>query len=90
MAYKSEGSSHNMEIEQLLKIAGKRLGMDPENLRHIISDKEKAKALLNRVGGEQAEQALKDPQKFQEMLKKNPKADKMFNDLTGGSQHGKQ
>lgn len=82
------GKPSKEDIERLLQIASKKLGITPEKLKTTLSDKKAAQDLLNRVGGEKAKKALTDPQILQDMLKKNPEAKRFYNDLTGGSQNG--
>lgn len=83
------GRPSQQDIDRLLQIASKKLGITPEKLKTTLSDKKAAQDLLNRVGGNKAKQALTNPQALQDLLKNNPQAKHFYDDLTGGGNHGR-
>lgn len=83
------GKPTQKDIDRLLQIASKKLGITPEKLKATLSDKKAVQTLLNRVGGEKAKQALTDPQALQDLLKNNPQAKRFYDDLNGGGNHGR-
>ncbi|MFT8888795.1 MAG: hypothetical protein ABF449_01210 [Ethanoligenens sp.] len=83
------GKPTQQDIDRLLQIASKKLGISPDKLKTTLSDSKTAQELLNRVGGEKAKQALNNPQVLQDMLKNNPQAKRFYDDLTGGGKNGR-
>ncbi len=82
------GKPTKEDIERLLQIASKKLGITPEKLKTTLSDKKATQDLLGRLGGEKAKQAVQDPQALQDLLKNNPQARKFYDDMTGGGKNG--
>ena len=77
------------QLARLLQLASKKLGTTPEQLQSILADPQKANTLLQRLGGEKAKQALRDPAVLQDLLKRDPQARKLYDDLTGGTGDGR-
>jgi hypothetical protein len=74
-------------INTMLKMAGQKLGMTPEQLRATISDPKKADELLsslNKNSGGKAKDAMGSTSALEELLNSNPKAKKMLEGLMGG------
>jgi len=74
-------------INTMLKIAGQKLGMTPEQLKATISDPKKADELLsslNKSSGGKAKEAMNSSAALEDLLNSNPKAKKMLEDLMGG------
>lgn len=82
------GKPTKEDIERLLQIASKKLGITPEKLKTTLSDKKATQDLLGHLGGEKAKQAVQDPQALQDLLKNNPQARKFYDDMTGGGKNG--
>lgn len=78
-------SYSNNQLDALLKTAGKKLGISPDALRQALTDPKKAEEMLSaidkRTGGKIN---VKDPNSLENMIKNNPKAKKLFDDLTKG------
>jgi hypothetical protein len=84
------GNTGNLSPEILnamLKMAGQKLGMTTEQLRATISDPKKADELLsslNKNSGGKAKEAMGSTSAIEDLLKSNPKAKKMLENLMGG------
>ena len=77
------------KLSALLKLASNRLGMSPDQLKSVLSDKKSTEELLDKLGAKnQYEAAMKDPDSLDKMLNSNPKAKKILNDLMGDQKHG--
>lgn len=76
------------ELARLLQLASKKLGTTPERLQSILADPQAANALLQKLGGEKAKKALRDPAVLQDLLNRDPQAKKLYDDLTGGTDDG--
>jgi len=74
-------------INTMLKMAGQKLGMTPEQLKATISDPKKTEELLSSLdknSGGKAKEAMNSSSALEELLNSNPKAKKMLEDLMGG------
>lgn len=69
-------------LNAMLKMAGSKLGMSPEQLKSTLTDPKKADALLCQLGLKKP--AQDNRQSIEELLNQNPRAKKMLNDLLGG------
>lgn len=82
-------NNNNSQLDALLKTAGKKLGVSPDALRAALTDPKKAEEMLStidkRTGGKLN---VKDPSALENMIRNNPKAKKLFDDLTRGGRNG--
>lgn len=82
-------NNSNDQLNALLKTAGKKLGISPDALRAALSNPEKAETMLSqidkRTGGKISGA---DAGSIENMIKNNPKAKKIFDDLTRGGKNG--
>ena len=77
------------KMEAMLKMASNRLGMTPDQLKGVLSDKNATNELLSKLGVKSKVEAVeKDPEALKKMISNNPKAKKMFDDLTGEKKNG--
>ncbi|HEX3026107.1 MAG TPA: hypothetical protein VHR42_02615 [Clostridia bacterium] len=75
------------KLNAMLKMAGQKLGMSPQQLQSVLSDRKQSEQLISKLCGQddsQIKSAAKDPKSLEEYLKKNPRAKKMLEDLLGG------
>lgn len=73
-------------INAMLKMAGQKLGMTPEELKAAVSDPKKADELLsslNKNNGGKVKDAMTSPSALEDLLNSNPKAKKMLENLMG-------
>lgn len=79
----SQFSSQN--LNGLLQVVGKKLGMTPEQLRHELESGKFDSALQNMSGADaqKFQQAIKNPQ-IVEKLMSAPQAKALYEKLTGG------
>ena len=78
------GDISNEKINAMLKMASGKLGMSPDQLKGVLSDKKATDELLNKLGGKSKfKSALESPEALEKMLNDNPKAKKMMSDLMG-------
>jgi len=70
------------QLETLLKLAGKRLGTDPEVLKKALKNGS-AEDLAGRTGNETLKKALSDPKLAAELLR-SPQAKALLKKLTEG------
>ena len=72
------------QLNMLLKMAGKKLGTDPETLRKTLEN-ENADALLqqSKNSNEQLRQALSNPELASKLME-SPQAKELLKKLTGG------
>ena len=78
-------------MQELLKIASKKLGMTPEQLHQTIADPQKAEELITRIGGPKSEQyksAMKSSSSIEQLPNSNPKAKKLLEELLGDKNNG--
>jgi hypothetical protein len=84
-------SGGDMSVDQLgamIKLASGKLGISPEELRSILSDKGRTEELLSRIGGKKVfEAAMKDPDSLEKVTNDNPAAKKTLGGLFGGKQN---
>jgi hypothetical protein len=77
-------------INAMLKMAGQKLGMTPEELKAAVSDPKKANELigsLNKNNDGKAKETMPSSSALEDLLKNNPKAKKMLEDLMGGNKN---
>lgn len=83
------GNISQDELNKMLKLASSKLGMSPDQLRGVLSDKKATDDLLGRIGGQsKLDAALRNPESLEKMVSQNPKARKMLSDLLGENKHG--
>lgn len=77
------------QLNAILETAGKKLGISPDQLRAAMSDPKKAESLLNKIdkhnGGKFNTQ---DPAALEKIVRNNPKAKKMLDELSRGDRNG--
>ena len=84
--------SSNISKEQLnamLDTAGKKLGISPDALRAALSDPKIAETMLAQIDKKSGGKfKASDKSSIENMVKNNPKAKKMLDDLTRGGKNG--
>ena len=93
-----QGSDHKNGISPdslsaMLKMASKKLGISPEQLKSTLNDPKKANALLDSLDKKNngaLKSAMSDPKTLQKMVENNPAARKLFNELMGEKDNGKR
>lgn len=82
-------ANNGNQLNDLINMAGKKLGISPDALRAALSDPNKAQQMLGEIdkktGGAYN---ASNPESLKNMMKNNPNAQKMFNDLTRGGKNG--
>jgi hypothetical protein len=82
-------NNSNDQLNALLQTAGKKLGISPNALLAALSDPQKAEVLLSQIekrsGGKIS---ASDPSSIEKMVKDNPKAKKILDDLARGNKNG--
>ena len=84
-------SSNNSsdQLNSLLQTAGKKLGISPDVLLSALSDPKKAESLLSQIEKKTGEKiGATDQSSLEKMVKNNPKAKKMLDDLMRGGKNG--
>jgi hypothetical protein len=84
-------SSNNSEdqLNAMLEMAGKKLGISPMQLRNALSDPKKAQSLLSQIDQNSGGKInTSSPEYLEKIINNNPKAKKMFDDLTRGNKNG--
>jgi hypothetical protein len=78
------------QINAMMKLASGKLGMSPEQLKAVLSDKKSTEDLMNKIGaGNQYKSAVNNPSSFEQMINNNPQAKKLLGDLFGGQKPNK-
>lgn len=78
-------------LNEMLKLAGKKLGMSPEQLKETITDPQKANNLLSSLDKKnpgKIKAAASDPKALEDLINSNPKAKKLLNELLGEKKDG--
>lgn len=79
----------NDQLGALLDAAGKKLGISPQTLREALNDPQKAQAIVGQIdkksGGKISSGGTDSLEK---MIKNNPKAQKLFDDIMRGGKNG--
>jgi hypothetical protein len=77
------------QLNAMLEMAGKKLGISSSQLRNALSDPKKAQSLLSQIdqnsGGKYN---TSDPGSLEKIVKNNPAAKKMLDNLTRGNKDG--
>lgn len=77
------------KIEAMLRMASNKLGMSPDQLKGVLSDKKATSDLLDQLGAKSKVEAVeKDPEALKKLINNNPKAKKMLEDLMGDKKNG--
>jgi chromosome segregation and condensation protein ScpB len=79
------------QIDKLINMASKKLGMTPSQLRSIASTPQDANELLSRLTKEKSElakSALNDPKVLERLLDSNPQAKKLIEEILGDKKNG--
>lgn len=74
-------------LNAMLKMASSKLGMTPEQLKSAVSDPERADSLLSAIdksSGGKVSSTISGTGSLEEFLRKNPRAKKLMEELTGG------
>jgi hypothetical protein len=84
--------SSNISDEQLnamLQTASKKLGISANQLRAALSDPKLAESVLGQMDKKSGGTFnLSDTQALEKLIRSNPKAKKMFDDITRGNGNG--
>ena len=91
MPFSDKGGISPEAINEMLKLASKKLGMTPEQLKSTISDPQKANILLQKLdknNNGKVKSAVNDPKALEDLINSNPKAKKLLNDLLGDKKDG--
>lgn len=77
------------QLNAMLNTAGKKLGISPNALRAALSDPKKAESMLSQID-KQSGGKVKATNKasLEKMVKNNPAAKKMLDDLMRGGKNG--
>ena len=82
-------NNSNDQLSALLKTAGKKLGISPNDLLAALSDPKKADAMLSEIDKKTGGKiSAKGTDSLENIVKSNPAAKKMFDDLTRGGKNG--
>lgn len=77
------------QLNAMLEMAGKKLGIAPTQLRAALSDPKKAETLVSQINHKSGGKFnTSDPSSLEKMVKNNPNAQKMLDDLTKGNKDG--
>lgn len=81
----ADGNIPNDQLGAMIKLASGKLGISPEELSSILSDKGRTEDLLKRIGGKKVfDSAMKDPDSLEKVINENPAAKKALSGLFGG------
>ncbi len=85
MNEKQNAQYQNKDLNGLLEVVGKKLGMPPEQLRKELQEGKFDNAMKNMSASDAAkfQQAVKNPQ-IVEKLMSSPQAKALYQKLTGG------
>ena len=78
------------KLDDLLKVASKKLGMDPEKIKMQLNDQEIASEIQSKTKGisnSQLKSVLNDPKTLEGILN-SPKGRKLIEELLGGGKNG--
>lgn len=79
----------NEQLNAMLKTASKKLGISSDQLRSALSNPQKAESVLSQIDRKTGGKFnTSDTKSLEKMLRNNPKARKMFDDLTRGNKDG--
>jgi hypothetical protein len=82
-------TNNSNQLNDMLNMAGKKLGISPEALRNALSDPNKAQQLLGEIDKKtNGKINATNPDAMKNMMKNNPNAQKIFNDLIRGGKNG--
>ena len=83
------GNISQEKMNAMLKLASSKLGMSPDQLKNVLSDKNATNQLLSQLGAKnKVDSTIKNPENLEKLLNDNPKAKKMLSDLFGGNKNG--
>lgn len=90
MANKNNGNISPDALEAMLKLASKKLGTTPEQLKSTLSDPQKADRLISELDKKQGGKikSTLNNTKSMDQLMNNPNVKKMLNDLMGDKKNG--
>ena len=78
------------KLDDLLKVASKKLGMDPEKIKSELNNQVAASELMSKAKGisnSQLKSVLNDPKTLEGILN-SPKGRKLIEELLGGGKNG--
>ena len=78
------------KLDELLKVAGKKLGMDPQKLKSNLSNDATSSEIAKNAKGvnnAQLKAVLNDPKTLEGILN-SPKGKKLIEELLGGGKNG--
>lgn len=79
----------NEQLNAMIKAAAKKLGISSDQLRAAISNPQKAESVLSQIDKKSGGKfSTSDTKSLEKMIMNNPKAKKMFDDLTRGNKNG--
>jgi Uncharacterized protein conserved in bacteria len=82
-------NNSNDQLNALLSTAGKKLGISPDQLRAALSDPKTAETLLSQIESKSGGKIKTgDKSALEKMVKSNPQAKKLLDDLTRGGKNG--
>lgn len=77
------------QFNDMINMAGKKLGISPDALRAALSDPKKAQDMLGEIDKKSNGQfSSQNPEAVKNMLKSNKNAQAIFNNLTRGGKNG--
>jgi hypothetical protein len=82
-------NNSNDQLNVLLSTAGKKLGISPDKLRAALNDPKIAESLLSQIEDKSGGKfKTGDKGALEKMIKNNPQAKKLLDDLTRGGKNG--
>lgn len=79
----------NEQLNAMIKTAAKKLGVSSDQLRAALSNPQKAESVLSQIDKKSGGKFnTSDKSSLERMIMNNPKAKKMFDDLTRGNKNG--
>jgi hypothetical protein len=75
-------------LAAMMKLAGSKLGMTPDELGAVLADSKKTGELLDRLGARKTYDSVKnDPGRLGSLVSGNPEAKKLLRELLGGQKN---
>jgi hypothetical protein len=79
----------NEQLNAMLQTAGKKLGISPDALRAALSDPKKAESMMSQIKSKSGGKVGgMDKGALEKMVKSNPQAKQMLDDLMRGGKNG--
>jgi hypothetical protein len=82
-------NNSNDQLNAMIQAAGKKLGIPPSELLAALSNPKKADAMLSQIDKKTGGKiSAKGTESLENIIKNNPTAKKMFDNLTRGGKNG--